>query len=71
MRSSLLPGLIAWHARTYGAAAARAVFEIANRFVVQPGAACGVVREQKMLAGLLLGARLPEQWAVPQRGGFL
>jgi len=36
----------------------RRVFEIANRFIVEDSG----VREQKMLAGIALGARLPEQW---------
>jgi phenylalanyl-tRNA synthetase beta chain len=59
MRSSLLPGLIAVARENLRRQQQRArVFEIANRFVVAGGA----VREQKMLAGLALGARWPEQW---------
>jgi phenylalanyl-tRNA synthetase beta chain len=59
MRSSLLPGLIAVARENLRRQQQRLrVFEIANRFVVAGGA----VREQKMLAGLALGARWPEQW---------
>lgn len=65
MRSSLLPGLIAVARENLRRQQQRVrVFEIANRFVVEPSASCGV-REQKMLAGLALGSRLPEQWGSP------
>jgi phenylalanyl-tRNA synthetase beta chain len=54
MRSSLLPGLIAVARENLRRQQQRVrVFEIANRFVD---------REQKMLAGLAVGSRLPEQW---------
>jgi phenylalanyl-tRNA synthetase beta chain len=66
MRSSLLPGLIGVARENLRRQQQRVrLFEIANRFIVQPGAGAGgagVVREQKMLAGLVLGTRLPEQW---------
>jgi phenylalanyl-tRNA synthetase beta chain len=65
MRSSLLPGLIAVARENLRRQQQRLrVFEIANRFVVEggEGAAGATVREQKMLAGLALGARLPQQW---------
>jgi len=62
MRTSLLPGLIAVARENLRRQQQRVrVFEIANRFVVEGGER-GAVREQKMLAGLALGARLPEQW---------
>ena len=62
MRTSLLPGLIAVARENLRRQQQRVrVFEIANRFVVEDGER-GAVREQKMLAGLALGARLPEQW---------
>ena len=66
MRSSLLPGLIAVARENLRRQQQRVrVFEIAHRFVVEPGAGgAGIVREQKMLAGLALGSRLPEQWGV-------
>ena len=54
MRSSLLPGLISVARENLRRQQQRVrVFEIANRFVD---------REQKMLAGLAVGSRLPEQW---------
>jgi phenylalanyl-tRNA synthetase beta chain len=64
MRSSLLPGLIGVARENLRRQQQRVrLFEIANRFIVQPGAGgAGQVREQKMLAGLVLGARWPEQW---------
>jgi phenylalanyl-tRNA synthetase beta chain len=64
MRSSLLPGLIGVARENLRRQQQRVrLFEIANRFIVQPGeAGAGVVREQKMLGGLVLGSRLPEQW---------
>ena len=66
MRSSLLPGLIAVARENLRRQQQRVrVFEIAHRFVVEPGAGgTALVREQKMLAGLVLGSRLPEQWGV-------
>ena len=64
MRGSLLPGLVAVARENLRRQQQRVrVFEIANRFVVDAGAS-GAVREQKMLAGLALGSRLPEQWGV-------
>jgi phenylalanyl-tRNA synthetase beta chain len=82
MRSSLLPGLIAVARENLRRQQQRVrIFEIANRFLVEPsaagaGAGAGaprgdlmpgrsIVREQKMLAGLALGSRLPEQWSSP------
>jgi phenylalanyl-tRNA synthetase beta chain len=57
MRSSLLPGLIGVARENLRRQQQRVrVFEIANRFVGD------MLREQKMLAGLVLGSRLPEQW---------
>ncbi len=62
MRSSLLPGLIGVARENLRRQQQRVrVFEIANRFVSEP-AANGSSREQKMLAGLALGTRWPEQW---------
>jgi phenylalanyl-tRNA synthetase beta chain len=59
MRSSLLPGLIGVARENLRRHQQRVrVFEIANRFVGDR------LREQKMLAGLALGSRLPEQWGV-------
>ena len=59
MRISLLPGLIAVARENLRRQQPRVrLFEIANRFVVEQGA----VREQKMLAGIALGSRAPEQW---------
>jgi phenylalanyl-tRNA synthetase beta chain len=59
MRSSLLPGLIGVARENLRRQQQRVrVFEIANRFIVEDSG----VREQKMLAGLALGTRLPEQW---------
>jgi len=64
MRSSLLPGLIAVARENLRRQQQRMrVFEIANRFVPDAGGPGGF-REQKMLAGLALGSRLPEQWGV-------
>jgi phenylalanyl-tRNA synthetase beta chain len=64
MRSSLLPGLIAVARENLSRQQQRMrVFEIANRFVPDAGGPGGF-REQKMLAGLALGSRLPEQWGV-------
>jgi phenylalanyl-tRNA synthetase beta chain len=64
MRSSLLPGLIAVARENLTRQQQRVrVFEIAHRFIVEPGeGGSGVTREQKMLAGIALGSRLPEQW---------
>jgi phenylalanyl-tRNA synthetase beta chain len=59
MRSSLLPGLIGVARENLRRQQQRIrVFEIANRFIVEDTG----MREQKMLAGLALGTRLPEQW---------
>ncbi len=66
MRSSLLPGLIAVARENLTRQQQRVrVFEIANRFIVEEGeGGIGVTREQKVLAGIALGSRLPEQWGV-------
>ena len=66
MRSSLLPGLIGVARENLTRQQQRVrVFEIANRFIVEEGVGgIGVTREQKMLAGIALGSRLPEQWGV-------
>lgn len=59
MRSSLWPGLISVARENLRRQQPRLrLFEIANRFL-RDGER---YREQKMLAGLALGARLPEQW---------
>jgi phenylalanyl-tRNA synthetase beta chain len=59
MRSSLLPGLIGVARENLRRQQQRVrVFEIASRFIVEND----TIREQKMLAGLALGTRLPEQW---------
>ncbi len=64
MRSSLLPGLIAVARENLRRQQPRVrVFEIANRFVPD-ATGPGGFREQRMLAGLALGSRLPEQWGV-------
>ena len=63
MRSSLLPGLIAVARENLRRQQQRVrVFEIANRFLDEGKG--GGLREQKMLAGLAVGSRLPEQWGV-------
>ena len=67
LRSSLLPGLIGVARENLRRQQQRVrVFEIANRFVLEgnDGGKGGRFREQKMLAGLALGSRLPEQWGV-------
>jgi phenylalanyl-tRNA synthetase beta chain len=59
MRSSLWPGLINAARENLRRQQQRVrLFEIANRFSIA-GSAYG---EQKMLAGIALGTRLPEQW---------
>jgi phenylalanyl-tRNA synthetase beta chain len=73
MRTSLLPGLIGVARENLRRQQQRVrVFEIANRFIIDPARssaaaadAAGGFREQKMLAGLALGSRLPEQWGSP------
>jgi phenylalanyl-tRNA synthetase beta chain len=61
MRSSLWPGLIGAARENLRRQAQRLrLFEIANRFLLDGE---GRHREQKMLAALVLGARLPEQWS--------
>ncbi|HEX5229031.1 MAG TPA: hypothetical protein VFW44_15040, partial [Bryobacteraceae bacterium] len=66
MRTSLLPGLISVARENQRRQQTRVrVCEIANRFVIEGrlgGATGGGFREQKMLAGLASGTRLPEQW---------
>jgi phenylalanyl-tRNA synthetase beta chain len=67
MRTSLLPGLIAVARENLRRQQQRVrVFEIANRFALEGNDAGsgGRFREQKMLAGLVFGSRLPEQWGV-------
>src|SRR5665213_487082 len=60
MRSSLWPGLLGAARENLRRQAQRVrLFEIANRFLVDGD---GRYREQKMLAALVLGASLPEQW---------
>jgi phenylalanyl-tRNA synthetase beta chain len=61
MRSSLWPGLISVARTNLQRQQSRIrLFEDANRFLPDGEK----YREQKMLAGLALGARLPEQWGV-------
>jgi phenylalanyl-tRNA synthetase beta chain len=61
MRSSLLPGLIRVAQTNLQRQLSRVrIFEIAHRFLVEGEQ----YREHKSLAGLALGARLPEQWGV-------
>ncbi len=60
MRSSLWPGLLGVARENLRRQTQRVrLFEIANRFLVDGE---GRFREQKMLAAMVLGARLPEQW---------
>jgi phenylalanyl-tRNA synthetase beta chain len=60
MRSSLWPGLLRAARENLRRQTQRVrLFEIANRFLVDGE---GRPREQKMLAAIALGARLPEQW---------
>jgi phenylalanyl-tRNA synthetase beta chain len=60
MRSSLWPGLLSAARENLRRQTPRVrLFEIANRFLVDGE---GGYREQKMLAAIVLGARLPEQW---------
>jgi phenylalanyl-tRNA synthetase beta chain len=60
MRSSLWPGLISAARVNLQRQQSRIrLFEIANRFL-----AGDPYREQKMLAGIALGTRLPEQWGI-------
>jgi phenylalanyl-tRNA synthetase beta chain len=59
MRNSLWPGLISVARTNLQRQQTRVrVFEIAHRFLREAESN----REQKMLAGLVLGSRLPEQW---------
>jgi phenylalanyl-tRNA synthetase beta chain len=60
MRRSLWPGLLRAARENLRRQQPRVrLFEIANRFLVSGE---GRYREQKMLAALVLGSRLPEQW---------
>jgi phenylalanyl-tRNA synthetase beta chain len=60
MRASLWPGLLlAARANLHRQRERVRLFEIANRF--QRGSGGGVI-EQAMIAGVVLGSRLPEQW---------
>jgi phenylalanyl-tRNA synthetase beta chain len=62
MRTSLLPGLIGVARENLRRQQSRMrLCEIANRFVIE-GRLGGGFHEQKMLAGLVIGSRLPEQW---------
>jgi phenylalanyl-tRNA synthetase beta chain len=61
MRSSLWPGLISVAKTNLQRQQSRVrIFEIANRFLLEGDS----YREQKMVSGLALGSRLPEQWGV-------
>jgi phenylalanyl-tRNA synthetase beta chain len=63
MRVSLWPGLIGAARENLRRQADRIrLFEIAARFLPTSNGAAKRYREQKMLAGIALGARLPEQW---------
>jgi phenylalanyl-tRNA synthetase beta chain len=63
MRNSLWPGLLRAARENLRRQQQRVrLFEIANRFLLDRD---GRYREQKMLAGLVLGSRLPEQWGTP------
>jgi phenylalanyl-tRNA synthetase beta chain len=62
MRASLWPGLLlAARSNLHRQRERVRLFEIANRFRRGPG---GQVLEQAMIAGVVLGSRLPEQWGV-------
>lgn len=62
MRASLWPGLIGVAQQNLRRQQDRLrLFEVASRFVPVEG---GVIREQKMIAGLVCGLRQPEQWGV-------
>jgi phenylalanyl-tRNA synthetase beta chain len=62
MRSSLWPGLISVAKTNLQRQQTRVrVFEVAHRFL-RDGESH---REQQMISGLALGARLPEQWGTP------
>jgi phenylalanyl-tRNA synthetase beta chain len=63
MRNSLWPGLLRAARENLRRQQQRVrLFEIGNRFLLDQD---GRYREQKMLAGLVLGSRLPEQWGTP------
>jgi phenylalanyl-tRNA synthetase beta chain len=63
MRRSLWPGLLRAARENLRRQQPRVrLFEIANRFLFSGE---GRYREQKMLAALVLGSRLPEQWGAP------
>ena len=63
MRRSLWPGLLRAARENLRRQQSRVrLFEIANRFLTDGE---GRYREQKMLAALALGPRLPEQWGAP------
>jgi phenylalanyl-tRNA synthetase beta chain len=62
MRASLWPGLLAAARENLRRQQERVrLIEIGTRFERRPD---GTVAEQKMIAGLAIGARLPEQWGV-------
>ena len=68
MRVSLWPGLIGAARENLRRQADRIrLFEIAARFLPTSDGAATRYREQQMLAGLALGARLPEQWGEKSR----
>jgi len=66
MRSSLWPGLLSVARENLHRQQQRVrLFEMATRFTIGEDSASRY-REQKMLAGIVVGTRLPEQWAVAQ-----
>lgn len=68
MRVSLWPGLIAAARENLRRQADRVrLFEIGVRFLPVPDGAAPRYREQKLLGGIALGTRLPEQWGEKSR----
>ncbi len=69
MRRSLWPGLLRVARENLRRQQSRVrLFEIANRFLANAAGAGAGHGEQKALAALALGARLPEQWGTPATG---
>jgi phenylalanyl-tRNA synthetase beta chain len=65
MRASLWPGLIHALLQNHRRQQERVrLFEIANRFLLD---ANGTTREQRMVAGIAMGTRLPEQWGAAKQ----
>jgi phenylalanyl-tRNA synthetase beta chain len=63
MRASLWPGLVQAARENLRRQQSRVrLFELATQFERCEGPAVGPYRERRMLAGLALGSRLPEQW---------